>query len=54
MLDLAEPVPGGTSIKELINIAGEYDITILAGLFEKDEEDNIFKAYVCAGKKLSL
>lgn len=51
MLDLAEPVPGGTSIKELINIAGEYDITILAGLFEKDKEDNIYKAYVCAGKK---
>lgn len=47
MLDLAELIPGGESISRLIKIAGEYKITILAGLFEKDKNDNIFKAYVC-------
>jgi predicted amidohydrolase len=30
--------------------AREYNITILAGLFEKDSNDNIFKAYVCVDK----
>jgi predicted amidohydrolase len=47
MLELAEPVPGGRSIDRLIQIAGKHDITILAGLFEKDTSENIYKAYVC-------
>ncbi|SHI34043.1 Predicted amidohydrolase [Tangfeifania diversioriginum] len=50
MLDLAEPVPEGESIAELTRIAQKYDMAILAGLFEKDENDNIFKAYVCVDK----
>ncbi len=50
MLALAEPVPDGKSIKRLIQIAGKYDIAVLAGLFEKDNQDNIFKAYVCVDK----
>jgi 5-aminopentanamidase len=50
MLELAEPIPDGNSIRELTRIAREYEITILAGLFEKDSNDNIFKAYVCVGK----
>jgi predicted amidohydrolase len=47
MLDIAEPIPTGQSINKLIRIAQEYDIAILAGLFEKDENNNLFKAYVC-------
>lgn len=50
MLDLAEPLTGGESIKALIGIAGKYDITLLAGLFEKDGDDNIYNTYVCVNK----
>ena len=47
MLQLAEFIPGGESIIELTAIAKKYDIAILAGLFEKDENGNLFKAQVC-------
>jgi len=47
MLALAEPIPAGPSVRELIRIAAKNDIVILAGLFEKNESDEIFKAYVC-------
>ena len=50
MLQQAELIPGGESIYKLISIAAENNITVLAGLFEKDEQDNIFKAYVCVDK----
>jgi len=50
MLDLAEPIPNGESILKLIEIAKRYNIVILAGLFEKDEDDNLFKTYVCTDK----
>ncbi len=50
LLDVAEFVPHGPSVQKLIKIAFEYDIVILAGLFEKDEEGNIFKCQVCVGK----
>src|SRR5436190_2438340 len=50
MLDLAEFIPHGESVLKLIGIAGKYNIAILAGLFEKDENDNLFKAYVCVDK----
>jgi predicted amidohydrolase len=46
-LDIAEYVPHGTSVGKLIEIAGKHRITILAGLFEKDEEENIYNTYVC-------
>ena len=50
MLELAETIPGGTSIGDLTQIAKKNNIAILAGLFEKDKDDNLFKAYVCVGK----
>ncbi len=50
MLDLAELIPDGPSIRRLTEIAEKYDISILAGLFEKDEEGSLFKAYVCVDK----
>jgi predicted amidohydrolase len=50
MLDLAEFIPNGSSILKLTEITKKYDIVVLAGLFEKDENDNLFKAYVCVDK----
>ncbi len=47
MLELAEFIPEGHSIRQLTLIAKKNKITILAGFFEKDTEDNLFKAYVC-------
>ena len=49
MLDVAEFIPDGPSIKKLTDIAKESGITILAGLFEKDADDNLYKPYVCVG-----
>lgn len=50
LLDVAELIPDGESIQELVTIAKENNIIILAGLFEKDKDDNIYKAYVCVDK----
>lgn len=50
MLDLAEPIPDGPSTEALARIAGEYDVAVLAGLFEKDADDRLYKAYVCVTK----
>lgn len=50
MLDLAEIIPTGESVLRLIEIAKNYNIAVLAGLFEKDENDNLFKAYICVDK----
>lgn len=43
---LAEEVPEGPSTAALISISAELDITILAGLVEKDE-DKIYNTYIC-------
>ena len=43
---LAEEIPNGKSTRELVRIAGEYDITILAGLVEK-ENGKTYNSYVC-------
>ncbi len=50
MLELAEYVPEGDSIAKLSQISGKHNITILAGLFEKDKNNKIYKAYVCVDK----
>lgn len=50
LLDVAEYIPEGKSIKRLTQIARDNDIVVLAGLFEKDKDDNIFKAQVCVDK----
>ena len=47
MLDLAEFIPEGPSIQKLAEIAARNSIVILAGLFEKDAEGKLYKAYVC-------
>ncbi|QBJ85352.1 nitrilase [Chryseobacterium gleum] len=50
LLNIAERIPEGESIRKLQQIAAQNNITILAGLFEKDEHDHLFKAYVCVDK----
>jgi predicted amidohydrolase len=50
MIEIAEFVPDGSSISTLTRIAAKDDIIILAGLFEKDQEDKLYKTYVCVDK----
>ncbi|WP_304517614.1 nitrilase family protein [Cecembia rubra] len=47
LLEISERIPEGQSVQELISIAKKHNIVILAGLFEKDESDQIYKGYVC-------
>ncbi|WP_431121086.1 nitrilase family protein [Flagellimonas flava] len=49
MFELAEEVPNGPSTLELIKIASDFDIPILAGLVEKTS-DSIFNTYICVTK----
>lgn len=46
VIALAETVPDGKSTQRLIQIAKEYDITVLAGLVEM-EDDKIYNTYIC-------
>lgn len=50
MSDIAEPIPDGPSIRALSRIAVTHNIAVLAGLFEKADDDNIYKAYVCVDR----
>lgn len=50
LLDVAEFVPDGPSVKALTAIAREHNMVILAGLFEKDEHDRIYKPQVCVDR----
>ncbi|MCL1673833.1 nitrilase family protein [Elizabethkingia ursingii] len=50
MLEFAERIPQGESVHRLQQIAAENNIVVLAGLFEKDEHNNLYKAYVCVDK----
>ena len=50
MLELAEYIPEGESIVRLREIAERNQIAVLAGLFEKDKQGNLYKAYVCVDK----
>jgi len=45
--DLAEAVPGGASIDALCGIARRHGIAVLAGLFERGADGEIYKAHVC-------
>jgi predicted amidohydrolase len=50
LLDISESIPHGQSIQRLQNIARNNNIAVLAGLFEKGAENEIYKAYVCVDK----
>ncbi len=49
VVKLAEKVPDGDSTKKLIRIAEKYDMILLAGLVEI-ENDKIFNTYICVDK----
>ena len=49
LLELAEPVPDGPSVQRLIEIARVHNIHLMAGLFERDDEDNVYNSYVTVG-----
>ena len=46
LMDLAEEVPSGESTERLIEIAGKYNVALLAGLVEK-EGDRVYNTFVC-------
>ena len=46
LAELAEPVPDGPTTRELIAIAKEFNVAVLAGLFERDG-DRLHNTYVC-------
>ncbi len=50
LLDLAEYIPDGKSLDQLTQIARRHNLAVLAGLFEKDKEERLYKAYVCVDK----
>jgi beta-ureidopropionase len=47
LLSMAETLPDGPSIQTLQCIAQENNMTVLAGLFEKDDDGKIYNTYVC-------
>ena len=47
LLNVAEFVPDGESTLRLIQIARQYKMVVLAGLFEKDADENVYNTYVC-------
>lgn len=47
LADIAEFIPEGPSTQELISIARQTGVTLLAGFFEKDEAGGLYKAHVC-------
>ena len=50
MLQIAAYIPEGKSVQRLITMAEHNDITILAGLFEKDRDNKLYNTYVCVNK----
>lgn len=47
MIELSEVIPDGESTSKLIEIAKNNNIIILAGLFEKDNDNNLYKTQIC-------
>lgn len=48
LTELAEEIPNGESTRELIRISKKFDIPILAGLLEQDN-DKFYNSYICVG-----
>src|SRR5512146_3138531 len=48
--DLAEDIPGGASTGTLTRIARRHGIAVLAGLFERGDDGELYKAHVCIDK----
>ena len=48
LLDLAEPVPDGPSSQRLLALSREHNMTVGAGLVERDADGRMFNTYVVA------
>lgn len=46
LLEVAEPVPDGASTQELIRIARQLNVVVMAGLLERDSQDRVYNSYV--------
>lgn len=49
LLEIAEPVPDGPSVDRLCRLAHQLNAVVMAGLFERDADDNVFNSYVTVG-----
>jgi predicted amidohydrolase len=49
LLEVAEPVPDGPSVRRLCELARQVNTVIMAGLFERDSNQNVFNCYVTVG-----
>jgi predicted amidohydrolase len=48
-LRIAEPVPDGESVRRLCEIAREFRVVVMAGLFERDDQQRVYNCYVTVG-----
>jgi predicted amidohydrolase len=49
LLEVAEPLPDGPSVRALTEIAAEHGVVVMAGLLERDAEQNVYNCYVTVG-----
>jgi predicted amidohydrolase len=49
LLSIAEPVPDGPSVTALVEVAREFRVVLMAGLFERDSDDKVYNCYVTVG-----
>ena len=50
LIEVAEPVPDGPSVRKLIEIAKEFDTVVMAGIVERDAKQNVFNTYVTVSR----
>ncbi|HEX5207780.1 MAG TPA: nitrilase family protein [Steroidobacteraceae bacterium] len=48
--NLAEAIPAGASIEALTGIARRHGVAVVAGLFERGDDGEVYKAQVCVGQ----
>ncbi len=48
LMDLAEIIPGGESVKFIMNLAKKYNVIVGAGLVEKDKQCKLYNTYFIA------
>lgn len=49
LLAIAQPVPEGPSVRQMIETAREFDIVLMAGLIERTGDEQIYNTYVTVG-----
>jgi predicted amidohydrolase len=49
LLEIAEEVPTGPSVQQLVEIAREFQLVVMAGLLERDSQHNVYNCYVTVG-----